>query len=423
MIYLLLLAGLFIVGMPIGISLLAVGLLYLSFTGQLDLVIAAQRVSTGLDSFSLLAIPFFMLAGNLMNRTGITDKIFTLARVFVGHIPGGLGHVNVLASMIFAGMSGSAVADAGGLGAIEIKAMTDDGYDREFSAGITAASSTIGPVIPPSISFVVYGLASGVSIGALFLAGLLPGILMGLTLMIMVFIISKKNNYPIYKRASFQDFYKAFIPALPALMAPLLIVGGIVTGVFTATEAGVFGCMYALVLGLWNKELKLKDLPEILIDTLQTSGNTLFIIAVTGLIGWILTMEQIPLQLAGWMSEVAPTTGVFLLMLNVVLLLLGCFMASQPVIIMCTPIILPAALMMGVSPIHLGVVMVLNLMVGLITPPVGVCLYAVSDVSGLSIMKIAKAVLPFYFPLLIALLVITYWSEFVMFLPRLFGFA
>ncbi|HBG15252.1 MAG TPA: hypothetical protein DDW93_00600, partial [Firmicutes bacterium] len=276
MIYVLILAGLLILGMPIAISLLAVGILYLLLTGQIDLIIAAQRVVTGLDSFALLAIPFFMMAGNLMNRTGITDKIFNLARVCVGHIPGGLGHVNVLASMIFAGMSGSAVADAAGLGAIEIKAMTEDGYDMEFSAAITAASSTIGPVIPPSISFIVYGLAAGVSIGGLFVAGLLPGILMGISLMIMVFIISKKKKYPVYPRATLRDLLKAFKEALPALMAPILIVGGILTGIFTATEAGVFGCLYALLLGLYNKELKIKELPQILLDTALTAGNTLF---------------------------------------------------------------------------------------------------------------------------------------------------
>ena len=423
MIYVLILAGLLILGMPIAISLLAVGILYLLLTGQIDLIIAAQRVVTGLDSFALLAIPFFMMAGNLMNRTGITDKIFNLARVCVGHIPGGLGHVNVLASMIFAGMSGSAVADAAGLGAIEIKAMTEDGYDMEFSAAITAASSTIGPVIPPSISFIVYGLAAGVSIGGLFVAGLLPGILMGISLMIMVFIISKKKKYPVYPRATLRDFLKAFKEALPALMAPILIVGGILTGIFTATEAGVFGCLYALLLGLYNKELKIKELPQILLDTALTAGNTLFIIAITGFFGWILTMEQVPLHLAEWMTAIAPKPGLFLLLLNLVLLLLGCFMASQPVIIMCTPIILPTALMMGISPIHLGVIMVLNLMIGLITPPVGVCLYAVSDVSGLPIMKLAKAVAPFYLPLLIALLIITYFPDLVLFLPRLFGYA
>lgn len=392
-------------------------------TGQVDLIVAAQRIATGLDSASLLAIPFFLLAGNLMNMTGITNKIFNLASILVGHIRGGLGHVNVVGSMIFAGMSGSAVADAAGLGAIEMKAMVDEGFDLDFSAAITAASSTIAPIIPPSISGTIYALAAGVSIGGVFLAGVLPGILMGITMMVMVYFISKKRDYPVRPRGTMRQFFKALIEALPALMAPLLMLGGILAGVFTATEAGVVGSLYALILGFVNKELKLRDLPGVLLDTLKTAGDTLFIIGVTALIGWILTLEQVPMRMSQWIATIAPTPGLFLLLLNLILLLLGCFMASSPVIVMCTPIVLPVALMMGIDPIHLGIIIVLNLMIGLITPPVGVCLYAVSAVAKMPVMRVAKAVIPFYVPLLICLLITTYWPDFVLFLPRLFGLA
>lgn len=410
-------------GFPIAITIIIVSLIYISFFSNIDPIIGAQRVATGIDSFSLLAIPFFMLAGNLMNNAGVTNRIFRLAKVLVGHIPGSLGHVNVLASMVFAGMSGSAVADAAGLGVIEIKAMTEDGYDKDFSAAITAASSTIGPIIPPSISFVVYGLVAGVSIGGIFLAGLLPGILMGLSLMIAVFIISVKRKYRVYPRAKIREMAGALWAALPALFAPILVVGGIVTGIFTPTESGAFAVLYTLVLGFVYKETKIVDVPKIILETALTSGNTLFIIAVTAFLGWILSMRQVPLRMAEWITRTSPNTFVFLLLLNGILLILGCFMAAQPIIIMLTPIILPAALIMGVDPIHLGVVMVLNLMLGLLTPPVGLSLYIVADIAEVPVMKVFRALIPFILPLLSVLLLITYFPEITLFLPRFLGYA
>lgn len=414
---------LLLIGMPIAVTIIIVSLLYIAFFTTIDPIIGAQRVATGIDTFSLLAIPFFMLAGNLMNTAGVTNRIFKLAKVLVGHIPGSLGHVNVLASMVFAGMSGSAVADAAGLGVIEIRAMTEDGYDRDFSAAITAASSTIGPIIPPSISFVVYGLVAGVSIGGLFLAGLIPGILMGLSLMTVVFIISVKRKYRVYPRAKIREMAEALWAALPALFAPILVVGGIVSGIFTPTESGAFAVLYTLVLGFVYKEIKVRDVPKIILDTALTSGNTLFIIAVTGFLGWILSMRQVPLHMAEWMTRISPNTFVFLLLLNGILLVLGCFMAAQPIIIMLTPIILPAALIMGVDPMHLGVVMVFNLMMGLLTPPVGLSLYIVSDIAEVPVMKVFRALVPFLIPLLSVLLLITYFPEIPMFLPRLLGYA
>jgi tripartite ATP-independent transporter DctM subunit len=407
---------------PIGIALLICGLLFLVISGNVDTIIAAQRVATGLDSFPLLAIPFYMLAGSLMNTTGITTRIFNLARVIVGHIPGGLGHVNVLASMIFAGMSGSAVADAAGLGVIEIKAMTEDGYDKEFSAAITAASSTIGPIIPPSISMVIYGLVAGVSIGGLFLAGFIPGFLMGIFLMLAVYIISKKRKFKVRERASLKEFIKVLKESILALVTPILIVGGILGGIFTPTEAGAFAVLYTLFIGFIYKEIKISKLYKVILDTAISSGNTLFIIAVTSFIGWILTMEQVPILIAEWIMKLSLNKNLFLLFLNLVLLILGCFMASQPIIIMLTPIILPTTKILGIDPIHLGVVMVLNLMIGLLTPPVGLVLYIVSDIANISIQKLLKSLLPFLIALLAVLFLITFIPEIVLFLPKYFGY-
>lgn len=407
---------------PIGISLLICGLLFLFFTGKVDTIIAAQRVATGLDSFPLLAIPFFMLAGSLMNTTGITTRIFNLAKVLVGHIPGGLGHVNIIASMIFAGMSGSAVADAAGLGVIEIKAMTEDGYDKGFSAAITAASSTIGPIIPPSISMVIYGLVAGVSIGGLFLAGFIPGILMGTSLMISVYLISIKRKYKTTKRPSYNELIQVTKKSIFALLTPILIVGGILLGIFTPTEAGAFAVFYTLIIGLIYKEMKLNQIYEVILDTALSSANTLFIIAITSFIGWILTMEQIPILISEYVLKISPNKYIFLFFLNIILLILGCFMAAQPIIIMLTPIILPSAKMLSIDPIHLGVVMVLNLMIGLLTPPVGLCLYIVSDIAKISIQQLLKELIPFMIPLLIVLFLITFIPDIVLFLPRIFGY-
>lgn len=424
MLYLAILFGLLIIAVPIGSSLLITGLMYLWITGVVDPFIAAQRVATGIDSFPLLAIPFFMLAAEMMNVAGITDRIFRLAKCVVGAVPGGLAHVNVLASMLFAGMSGSAVADAGGLGRIEIKAMKDDGYDLEFAAAVTAASSTIGPIIPPSISFVIYGLTAGASIGGLFLGGFIPGTLMGISLMVLIHFISIRRGYGKGMPFDLAEFLIALKESILPLMTPVLIVGGIVGGIFTPTEAGAFAILYAFILGKFvYKKIAWGDLPEIIFSTALSAGNVLFIIATSSLIGWLLTMKQIPLHMAAWIVEWSPAPWMFLMMLNCLLLLLGCFMAAAPVIIMLTPILLPAATAMGIHPIHLGVVMVLNLMVGLITPPVGLCLFVVSDIVKLPIVRVMRALLPFFIPLLSVLLLITFWSDLVMFLPRVLGFG
>lgn len=414
---------LLILGMPVGITLFVVGLSYLHFATEMPLLVAAQRVATGIDSSALLAIPFFLLAAELMNQTGITDRIFRMAKACIGRVPGGLGHVNVLASLLFASMSGSGVADAAGLGRIEVRAMVRDGYDRAFSAAVTAASTTIAPIIPPSISLVVFGVASGASIGGLFLGGVVPGILMAISLMVLVAIYAARRGYGKSERFDPSELATATKEALLPMLTPVIVVGGIWGGFFTPTEAGAFAVFYALFLGVVvYRSVSLRALPEVVFSAILSASNVLFIIAASALIGWILTLEQVPLHLAAAIVEVAPEPWMFLLLLNVLLLVLGCFMASAPVIIMLVPVLLPVAGIMDVHPIHLGVVMVLNLMIGLITPPVGVCLFAVSEVAEISPTALIRALLPFFVPLLVVLLLITFIPELVLFLPRMFGF-
>jgi tripartite ATP-independent transporter DctM subunit len=411
-------------GMPIAIALIIVGMLHVVLVIGMDPLIAAQRVATGIDSFPLLAIPFFMLAADLMNCAGITDRIFRLAKSTVGAVPGGLGHVNVLASMLFAGMSGSAVADAGGLGKIEIKAMRDNGYEVDFSAAVTAASATIGPIIPPSISFVIYGLTASVSIGGLFAGGFVPGMLMGVSMMILIAFFIDKKKLGRSQPFCLQELVAALGDSFLALLTPVIIVGGILSGIFTPTEAGAFAVLYAFILGKFvYKTLTWKEVPKIVFDTALTAGNVLFIIAASALIGWIMTAEQVPIKFAEAIVAVSSAPWVFLLLVNVLLLVLGCFMPSAPVIIMLTPILLPAAVIMGIDPIHFGVVIVLNLMIGLITPPVGLCLFVVADVAEIPLTRLVRAVAPFFVPLIIVLLMTTYIPELVMYLPRVLGYG
>lgn len=415
---------LMLVAVPIAVALLAVSMLEVTFGAQIDPIIAAQQTATGIDSFALMAIPFFLLAAELMNRTGITDRIFHLANCLLGGVPGGLGYVNVGASMMFASMSGSAVADAVGLGRIEIKAMTQAGYDRAFSAAVTAASTTIAPIIPPSISLVIFGVTAGASIGGLFLGGLVPGILMGLAMMVVVYIHSRRHRYGAGARATWRQTGSAFVHAFLPLLTPVIVVGGIWGGIFTASEAGAFAVLYALILGvLVYRTIKLREIVDVLFDSAMASANILFIIAVSAAVGWVLTMHQVPMKLAVTILDWSPDPRVFLLLLNVILLVLGCFMAAAPVIIMVTPIILPATMAMGIDPVHLGVMMVLNLMIGLITPPVGLCLFAVAEVAEISAFKLVRALAPFYVVLVVVLLVITLVPEIVLGLPRMFGYV
>ena len=415
-----LLALMLVLGVPVAVSLAGASLIYILIDGTPPVVMIHTMVN-GVDSFPLLAIPFFILAGHLMNTAGITNKIFAFARALVGWMHGGLGHVNVGASVIFAGMSGAAVADAGGLGTIEIKAMRDAGYDTDFSVGITAASSTIGPIIPPSLPLVIYGVMASVSIGELFAAGLVPGLMMAVSLMLMVAWYSRRRGYP--RDASFQlsrlwaTFKQAFLP----LLTPAIIIGGIVTGVFTPTESAVAAVMYALFLGLVvYRSLSWRHLVRVSMDTIQTSAAILMIVAAASIFAYILTANQVAVALGDFLLGISENKNVVLLIMMLLVLAIGLFMETIAAITILVPVLLPIAAQLGIDPVHLGIIVILNLMLGLLTPPVGMVLYVLSQVSGVRFERCVTATMPFLVPLVAVLMLIVFVPDFALWLPTLF---
>ncbi|WP_136440426.1 TRAP transporter large permease [Pacificoceanicola onchidii] len=412
-----LLAVFLIMGVHVTVALGAASLAYIMIKGLPD-VLLIHRMIGGIDSFPLLAIPFFILAGHLMNTGGITTKIFAFARSLVGWLPGGLGHVNVGASVIFAGMSGAAVADAGGLGNVEIKAMREAGYDTDFSVGVTAASSTIGPIIPPSLPLVIYGVMASVSIGELFTAGLVPGLLMAFSLMIMVAWYSWRRSYPRDNRINPCYIWETFKAALLPLMTPIIIVGGIATGIFTPTEAAVAAVCYALFLGLVvYRSLTWRHLVRVSMDTIQTSAAILMIIASAAVFAWILTAEQVATLLGDALLGITDNKHILLLIMMFIVLLIGLFMETIAAITILVPVLMPIAISAGIDPVHLGILLILNLMLGLLTPPVGMVLFVLSDVSGVKFEQCVKATMPFLVPLVIVLLMITFIPEIALWLP------
>jgi tripartite ATP-independent transporter DctM subunit len=415
------LIGLISVGVPVAVAmgLTAVGTFLV--IGQADiLTMVAQRMYASTTSFTLLAIPFFILAGNLMNTGGITDRIFRFARALVGHIWGGLGQVNVIASLIFSGMSGAAVADAAGLGQVEMKAMKDNGYDWRFSAAITAASSTIGPVIPPSIPLVIYGYLTEVSVGRLFLAGVIPGALMALALMIAVYFISRRRRYPRDTRAPFKEVLASGKGAVLPLLTPIIIVGGILSGQFTPTEASVVACVYALLLGLVvYRSIRLRDLPAIFWETLTHTTRIMFIIAAAGFFGWLLILNRIPVQVIDGLTSLSDNPMVVMAIIIFVLLVLGCFLEGIAVLLITIPIFFKLIVQFDIDPVQFGLVMTLASMIGLLTPPVGMCLYAVSSITNLSIGDLTKEMWPYLLGIFLVLLIVAYIPAVSTWLPNL----
>ncbi len=404
------LVGLIFLGVPIAVAmgLTAVGT-FIFLDEAFVLPMLAQRMYSATTGFTLLAIPFFILAGNLMNRGGITHRVFRFAQAMVGHLRGGLGHVNVVSSMIFSGMSGAAVADAAGLGLVELEAMKKRGYDPAFSAAVTAASSTIGPVVPPSIPFVIYGSITGESVGRLFLAGCLPGVLMGLSMMVAVYFVSKQRRYPRGKRAGFKELVLSAKDSFFAVCMPVLIIGGILGGIFTPTEAAVVASIYALLLGLFvYREIRLRDLPHIIWETITQSVKVLFIIASAGFLGWLLIHQQIPQQVITGLTALSSTKWVLLLIIIAILLILGCFLEGIAVLVITIPVFMPLIERFGVDPIQFGVIMILCSMLGLLTPPVGMSLYAVSSISGVSVGRLSRELWPYLIGIFLVLLSITY---------------
>jgi tripartite ATP-independent transporter DctM subunit len=407
-------------GLPVAVSIGIPSLLYIILDTGIPTFVAIQRMVAGVNTYSLLAIPFFILAGNLMNTGGITTRIFNSCTVTFGRLKGGLAHVNIISSIIFAGMSGAAIADAGGLGAIEIKAMRENKYDERMTIGITAASSIIGPIIPPSMPIVVYGVVASASIGRLFAAGLLPGIIMGLSLMVMVFALANKMNCPVGQRSSLMQKWLAFKRAFFPLLTPVIILGGIFSGYFTPTEAAAVACLYALILGIIYKEIDMKTFKESVRSSMVTTIQVLFIVAAATLFSWILAREQVPQKLVYMVQTFEISKWMIVLIFNVVLLIVGLFMETVASINLLVPVLLPVMLSLGMSPIQFGIIMILNLVIGTLTPPFGTVLFVLSGVANVTVEKVAKSTLIFVPPLVVVLILINIFPELTLWLPNLF---
>ena len=453
-----------IAGVPIAIAMSAAAIIYIMFSGTLPSFVVIHRMISGIDSFPLLAVPFFILAGNLMNNAGITNRIFEIAMALVGWLRGGLGHVNVTASIIFSGMSGTAIADAAGLGTVEIKAMKDQGYSTEFAVGVTAASATLGPIIPPSLPVVIYAMLANVSVGSMFLGGILPGLMIAAFIMLTVSYFAWKNNWggdEPFKLSRFSkglmevgivigwpvllwvlitqlgfpprttvfaglillflaDWKFRFVAVLP-MMTPVLLIGGMTVGLFTPTEGAIAACIWALFLGLfWYKTLSFKRTIKVLLDTVETTSVVMFIVAASSIFSWMLTAEGITADIASWILGVTTEPWLFLLLANALMLFIGLFLEPVAAITILVPILLPVVTQLGIDPIHFGLVMVLNLMIGLITPPVGLVLFIMARIAQISIERTMVALLPWFIPLLGSLVVITYVPQVVLWLPSQF---
>lgn len=409
---------LLLIGVPISISIGAsavLGCLILDY----PLMVIGQKMVTGIDSYLLISVPLFILAGNLMNAGKITDKIFNFAKEMVGWIPGGLGHANIVASIIFAGMSGSATADAGGLGTIEMEAMTKNGYSDEFSGAVTAASSVIGPIFPPSIPLIIYGATASVSVAKLFMGGVVPGLLMGVALMVLVFIFAvvyKFERHPFHIQALVRQFFSSIL----SLITPLIILAGFTTGWFTPTEASSIAVAYSLIIALIvYRTMDWKTFKNCLLESAITSANTLFIIGTSTLFTYVLVKEGASRAIADFILNISSNPVVILLIINIVLLILGMFMEPGAILTLMLPVLLPIVKDLNIDLVHFGVVMVLNLMIGQVTPPFGVCLFVISDIAKIKLDQLYKSILPFLIPLIIVLLLCTYVPSIVTWLPNL----
>lgn len=421
--FLIILVVMLFIGFPIYLSLLGASLLYIICNPELSMLVAVEKMLNAANSFPLLAVPFFIFAAQIMNNGGVTTRIFNFAQSMVGQFRGGLGYVNVISSIIFSGMSGSALADIGGSGLIEMKAMKDQGYDDDFTIGLTAASSIIGPIIPPSIPFVIFGALADVSIGALFLGGLIPGLLLALVQCIFVYIISKKRNYPASARSSLKEIWYSFKISSLALFTPVVIMGGIWSGLFTPTEAAYVSVLYALLVAIYfYKDLKIKDIPPMMVDVIKMVAPTIVIVVTAALFGWIMVYEKVDQVFLNLLMGITNNKNVVLLIINIILLFMGCFMDVVSSMMIILPIVQPVTVVYGINPVHFGVFMVLNQMIGLLTPPVGSGINMLATVTGKPFDEITRMVAPWLIPLAITLIIIVYVPETVLFLPRLLGF-
>jgi C4-dicarboxylate transporter, DctM subunit len=416
--------GVLVTFMFLGVSVaMSMGVTSVLFFVGLDspqsLTMVAQRMYSSATSITLLAIPFFIMAGNLMNNGGVTTRIFRFASALCGHIPGGLAQVVIVAAVIMSGMCGAAVAEAAGLGMLAMKAMPERGFDKRFTAAITGSAATIGPVIPPSVPFVIYGSITGVSIGQLFLSGFLPGFLMAIALGVAVYFISQRRGYPRQPRATLKQVFIAFKEAFWSLMAPVIIIGSMVTGVATATEASVVACVYSIILGFVYKEFKLSELPRIAWDTTLHTIRIMFIIAVAGFFGWLLIHQSIPQQVIVQLTGLSSNANVVMGIILIILLILGCFMESVAVLVITIPVFMPIIAQYNIDPVQFGVIMVLTSMIGLLTPPVGMVLFTMSSLSGVSVSKLSVEVLPFLTGITLVTLFCAYFPGPLLWLPNL----
>lgn len=404
-------------GVPVAFALGASSLFYL-VVEQIPLVIEPQKMYAGIDSFVLVCIPGFILAGNLMNSGGITKRIIKFSNALVGSIRGGLSLANVAASMLFAGISGTALADTASIGAILIPAMKEEGYDADFAAAVTASSSTIGPIIPPSLPMIIAGTLTGVSVSKLFIAGAIPGVLLGIGMMIVAYFISRKRNYPKEERKPLKYIVETFTGAFWAILMTVIILWGILGGVFTPTEASIVSVLYAFIVGKFiYKELKMKDIPKIVIESMRTSASIMILVGFASVFAWILASEQIPQLIADGILSISNNPIIVILLINILLLFVGCFMETIAALVILFPVLLPVAVSIGMSPIQFGVMAVLNLIIGLTTPPVGVCLFVASNIGKVSITKTSKELIPFLIVSLIVLLLVSFVPSITTLLP------
>lgn len=412
---------LMLLGVPIAFSLSVSALITAMATGQFAPTAIIHRMIGNSSSYTLLAIPYFILAAKLMNTGGITSRIFRAAAAWVGWIPGGLGHANIMASVIFSGMSGSAVADAGGLGQIEVDAMLEQGFDADFSAAVTCASATIGPIIPPSVPMVVYGMMTGVSVGSLFIGGVVPGLLLAIACSVLVYIMAKKRNYPLQKFC-WKEVRVSTKEALLSLMTPVIIIGGIWTGIFSPTEAACVASAYAFILAvIIYRDMTFKEVFENIKQTVADSAAIMLIICGAAAFSWLVTMMGMTEALSHALTSLTTNKYVMLLILNIAFLIIGMFMEALATLTITIPFLIPLMSTFDIDPLHLGVVLILNLMIGLSTPPVGTSLFICAKVADISIERMYKAILPFLIPLIVVLLLLTYTPGLVTWLPSLLG--
>lgn len=412
------------IGTPVAwsISISALLTMLVSIPALPAFTTVSQRMGAGLDSFALLAIPFFVLSGQLMNKGGIAHRLIAFAKTLVGALPGGLALINVIGAMLMGAIAGSAMASASAMGSILGPEMEKEGYSKEFGAAVNITSSTVGLVIPPSNILIVYSLASGgVSIAALFLAGYIPGILTGLFLMIVASFWAKKKKYKLGERSSVRQVLKTFIDAVPSLFLLIVVIGGIVTGIFTATEASAIAVLYTLVLGFIYKELSIKSLPEILLDSSVTTAIVMLLIGASMSMSWVMSFENVPQSISSTLLAISDNKIIILLIINLLLLFVGIFMDMTPAVLIFTPIFLPVVSELGMDPIQFGIIMVLNLCIGLCTPPVGSVLFVGVGIAQTSIEKVIKPLMPLFFVMVIALFLVTYLPELSLWLPRAFG--